>query len=423
MIRKLYKHFVFLFHNDRKTYLALILIALLAFAIRFAYQQLYPAELQNINMDYYGNIAESLFHGEGYTIDGHFSALRGPGYPLFLFFIYKIFGINIFVSLLMQCLLEVGTTILIFFIGKKLYGLNFLALLASFLYAFFLPQVSVLTVLASEYFFTFLITLSFLAYLNTRKSKIWNFIFGICIGLVAITRPEGIFFFYMIIITNIILKKFKPLLFQSMGFLLILTPWLVYSSIQLGEFNKMNQLAGYNLINRNYVLANEGFFDVTKKQDDYKEFITDAFMKRELDYNKYSGIWGNIELYDNIGKEEFIELVKKRPAKFIYLMFAKFIHHSMGVQLISDPFRLDRENLIFQFPLVIILIIGFWKMLKSKNEAILFMVLFLITMFGIHTLSNPQPRGMVSLIPTLIILDIWFLVNYNKLWGNNNGTN
>jgi len=45
-----------------------------------------------------------------------------------------------------------------------------------------------------------------------------------------------------------------------------------------------------------------------------------------------------------------IELVKKHPFKFVYLMIAKFIHHSNGIQLIRDPFRVGRENIIFKMP-------------------------------------------------------------------------
>jgi len=50
-------------------------------------------------------------------------------------------------------------------------------------------------------------------------------------------------------------------------------------------------------------------------------------------------------------------------------------------------------------------------MLKSKNNTVILMVVFLIVMFGIRTLSNPAPKNMVENIPILLVLAAWYITN------------
>ena len=409
------KALTFLDYN-RNTYYLLGLILLIAFLLRFAYQQLYPAEFSTLYIDYWGTIAESLYMGEGYTVEGRFSAFRGPGYPLFLFVLFKIFGLYSFIPLLTNFVLETGTTFLIFLIIKKLDLSNALALVGALLYAIFIPQFGVITVLASEYFFTFLVSLAMYIYVRNNSKIIYLFLFGVFLGLISVTRPEGIYFFYMLIFIQVFSKKFKQVIFHTLGFVLIVAPWIVFSSIQIGELNKMDQLAGYNLINKNYMISYDDFWEVSIIKGDLGKFLDRAFEKRGLDRSNFSGLWGNIEIYDRIGKEEFYELVKEKPLKSAYLMLIKFIHHSTGVQMLSEPTRFDIETMFLQIPLLIIFIIGLRDMLRSKNDFILLSTIIIILTFAIHTLSNPQPRGMFSIIPMLIISNTWYINNkLNKI--------
>src|SRR5208283_967567 len=101
----------------------------------------------------YDAIARSLVHGDGFTLDGHPTAYRLPGYPLLLAASYAVFGDSKTPMRILQIIADVISCLLLFSIGKKLFSEK-VGLLAAAILALFPIQVLYVSHLMTETIFT-----------------------------------------------------------------------------------------------------------------------------------------------------------------------------------------------------------------------------------------------------------------------------
>ncbi len=104
----------------------LLTIFLLALAVRVAFLCTKPhawtAHLQAGDEPLYHGIAVSLVRGEGYSLDGQPTARYGPGYPLFVAFIYRVFGVHPPAVRLANAVLGAFLCVLVALWAAKLWG-------------------------------------------------------------------------------------------------------------------------------------------------------------------------------------------------------------------------------------------------------------------------------------------------------------
>lgn len=190
----------------------------------------------------YEIIAKNLIRGGGFSINGEKTMFREPGYPFFVFGIYKIFGERSTVVRVFQFAILFAIIFIIYKISLKLFGRR-TAQVSSIVVAIF-PIFSIYaTDLISEtlaVFFMLLFLLFFIKSFSEEKNK---YIFagssGLFLGLLALTKSIFIFLPLALVLVYFFIsgenKLKKAVIFYSF-FLLIISPWMARNYLNFGKF-------------------------------------------------------------------------------------------------------------------------------------------------------------------------------------------
>jgi len=203
----------------RSTLSLLLLIALLVVLVRaaalvFDTTQAHVAD----DVDCYLEIARNLVGGKGYALtacrmsDAPLpTALRGPTVVYFFTAVLWLFGDHFWSIVLAQWLLDVGTSILLFFIAMEIFHDRRIAFVACLLFVFYEPGLIFTFRGWSEPMFTLMLagfTLSLLRVLQ-RPSTGRYALCGFLLGLAVLARP--VMEFYPLVVFPLLCWALKPL--------------------------------------------------------------------------------------------------------------------------------------------------------------------------------------------------------------------
>lgn len=221
----------------------IIFIFILALGIGFAYLEfgyIFPAE--SGDSFYYNAAALSLVKSGELPSDKAF-ARDGPGYPLFLAIIYKIFGQNNYqIIRIFQIFILAGIGILVFLIGRSFLNLSPpFAFLASLTLVFWPYLIVWTSLILTEILFIFFLILSILFLLKSQKTQLLKhyLLAGLTLGLATLIRPEIIFLPIWLFFFWFLFKKggqdlktgLKKQILVVIIFILIISPWLIRNAI------------------------------------------------------------------------------------------------------------------------------------------------------------------------------------------------
>lgn len=200
----------------------------------------------------YKILAQNFLAGHGFSLRNappyEPSALRTPGYPLFLAVSYAISG-NTLIASLMQMLLLAGFGIIGFRI-LLLLGLGRNYALAAALLTVVEPDVlSMGLYLISDMLFIFLLLLSLFFYLKFFKESYFSFFFwgSAAAGLSALVRPAGIIIFLIFAAIFLFKKGIKrELLYSFLVVAVFLFPWSARNFLTFGTW-RLSSADTYNL--------------------------------------------------------------------------------------------------------------------------------------------------------------------------------
>jgi len=268
----------------------------------------------------YNDIAFHLYKFKGFSCSDEASVIpdekaafkpaitRGPGYPFFLFLVYRLFGSENSMDKLSwyqnwnkvriaQCFLDAVICLLVFAIVRCIYPASFLpALISAILYCFSFYNIYYTRTLLSESLATFLLTLSIFSYIRSLKqdSRIWLISSGICFGLTILTRPEYLLLplaltlpIYLSHRQDLTLAVKKSILFMASA-IIIVAPWTLRNyivfkkiipvstgslgySLYLGTFEGNQQWLGWGHLPEDVMSDNENrekLMALYKKWDD-----------------------------------------------------------------------------------------------------------------------------------------------------------
>ncbi len=175
-----------------------------------------------------------------------FSPARTPGYNLFIVFFYYLFGVRIWVVLLAQNLLDVGITIMTFFLARMLFKSKLVSLVAALLYAVnWLTPLYAISLL-SEIPCTFVFVLSMIIFVHAfQKDKppfLYIILSAFLLALATFIRP---LFQYFIVILMFLLLLQKQQLYRKLinmvtvflVFATVLSPWQFRNLIRFGRYS------------------------------------------------------------------------------------------------------------------------------------------------------------------------------------------
>lgn len=203
--------------------------------------------LQKLNNDdvRYINTAKILIAKHELYYYGVKTAFIMPLYPLFLSLILSVFGTGndgLTAVRVIQCLLQGVTLYFIYFIAKELFNRK-VAIITSFLFVLYLPEIVAPNMILTEVLFQFLIiTMFYFSIISIKENKIKYYsITAFLWTLACLTRPNAAVFPVFIIIYWIVNKyswkeMLKYTILTFLIFITIFTPWWVRNYNLTGKF-------------------------------------------------------------------------------------------------------------------------------------------------------------------------------------------
>lgn len=180
--------------SNRRWLLLLIGLSVLACAVRLIAVSAFPTVPLADAADYH-RLAVALTDGGGYvSASGVPTAWRPPGYPIFLFIIYRLFGTSVQAAYFVQAVLGVVTVLLLVALGVLTIGRTeaFLGGLFAAFYPslFWLPRV----LLSENLSLPLLLASLCLAVLLVKTNSRWlALILGVLLGVCVLVRGANLF--------------------------------------------------------------------------------------------------------------------------------------------------------------------------------------------------------------------------------------
>lgn len=222
---------------------------LLALVLRLVYVNTLPDQvLYSDERDHY-QLAASLAQGRGYTLeDGRPTAVRPPGYPLFLAVWYRL-GVQSLPALRMvQAVVGVATVWLLYLLISTLFSNRFwalatLALGAVYPYFIYLPG----AILATTWFsFLLILSVFYLCRAQGDRRPYAPAIAGASAGLAVLTVPTTLVLVLMTILWLLHSQaSWRRIMIYSITVAVVLAPWLHRNATTLGLINVCST-GGYN---------------------------------------------------------------------------------------------------------------------------------------------------------------------------------
>jgi 4-amino-4-deoxy-L-arabinose transferase-like glycosyltransferase len=355
----------------------------------------------------YDNFATDLLAGKGF-IDhntGMPTSRRVPLYPLFLASIYFIFGHNYFAVRFIQCFMSALLCVIIFYIGKTIFGRK-VGLLSATILALYQPSIFSSyfggpTFLLSENLSTFLLALLmlFLSREFKAQSSARNyFIPAVLMGLLLLTRPIFgpfmLFLFGLLVFKNkgSFLLRVERIVFLIVPFSLVVSPWVIRNYAVHKAFVPFSTAAGAVLLSGNNPLVRgSGIADVDV-----------LLTPQEKDQVAQMSEPARDKFYRQRAREFLLKNYEKIPKLYLKKLL-------VGWDLYINRYNLDgsvdrKYNLWYAIVLMFHLL-GMAKAIRSRPDAniLLFASLFIYISI-IFMVFDGDPRFHYPIDPYLIIL-------------------
>lgn len=205
----------------------------------------------------YDRHALSIAGGDGfpdsyYVADRGPSALRAPGYPVFLGAVYIVSGDSVTLGRLANAALGALSVLLLYLIAKRIWGRR-VGLFAAAAAAVFPPLVLLSLELLSEPLFIALelgMVLAVLEYRGTREMR-WALLAGVLAGLAALTRNPGPALAIPLLVGLWVLRprlSWEAARIPALALLcmvLVVAPWTIRNAVEFGRFVPVTTGTGF----------------------------------------------------------------------------------------------------------------------------------------------------------------------------------
>lgn len=382
-----------------------ILVFLFSLAVRliFISFSLYPYEaLKFYDAPSWDGIAKNLISKKSFLEPtGEPTSIRPPIYPIFLAFIYLIFGFNYKAVFIVQSVISSLTNVILFLLCSNFISLK-VGMISSFVSVIWPPFVVYSGIICSETLYIFLL-LTFLFFFLKENKKTWqNLALGILLGVINLTRSTIVFYTIFLIFYNLFFgistRKVKEIIIITVVSFVVLLPWTIRNYLVFGRFLLINTAAGELFWSGTY-LKWDGVCKHDRDEDFFKKF-------------------GSIENPIDRDKEMFKEGIKNiinNPKGFIKLSVKKFFRFwfkPAGYEILKGKYILFARIYFFVYIFLVLLCWGY--LIKITKDKILHPLFVLILYFTImHNLLAPIPRYRLPI--EHLILSFAFVKLFNVL--------
>ncbi|MDD4910423.1 MAG: glycosyltransferase family 39 protein [Candidatus Omnitrophica bacterium] len=228
----------------------------------------------------YGELAQNVLDGRGYSINGQATSCHPPLYPFFIASVLYSFNHNYSALIIIQILSGAVVCAVIFLISKDIFNTR-VALISALIACFNPGFVKISQYLRNENLFTFLLVIAmFLLLRQLRKHTFRNLVvLGIVLGLAVMVRDMLVLFplFILSLSGRAMFPKWYNirqilagvLIFVAF-FLLPILPWIIRNSQLHHRFTLITNKTGMGLYG-SYVPQNGKLFGLHPKDDTTKK--------------------------------------------------------------------------------------------------------------------------------------------------------
>ena len=188
-------------------------------------------------------------------------ASRTPAYPFFLAAVYKLFGRRLKLVYLIQTVIDMLSALLLYFLTLRIAGSERVALVATLIYALYMPFMSQTAVLLNETLFGFLLLgFTLVSVRALEHPSFANFLAsGALLGAVTLCRPTT--FLFPVVLLAAVLIRYRGVIGQLVvpsvafvaGFVALVAPWVVRNYVVLDYVGLVGSLAGEQVYAANYI--------------------------------------------------------------------------------------------------------------------------------------------------------------------------
>lgn len=389
-------------------------IAILASIIRLAYVFFYPQIPVVHDSKQYDDIAVNVSQGKGFPVTMIGSEYKGvtrtPGYPVFLSFIYSIFGHSYQAVRIIQALVDVLTCLIVFYLGSTIF--NFSAgCIAALSYAFYFPVIIYTGVLYTETLFSMMLVVAMLFLLMAVKHNhfIYWMLSGLFLGVVTLISSRSELVPVFILVALLLNKYSLRESFMKIGIivlfmLIVISPWTIRNYLVTGKFIL---LENYNQDGRGLWLATNPYGAMTWSEPKVKELVKGMPLNERV-------IFFQKEAFKNL-KRYPLSYILNSIRRFFTLLFSSHGSHILGLQ---DSFysawkeknwpMLCFKSLLFCINLLFVVFgfLGLWfcGIRGGKEKFVLLVPIFYFII--LHTFYVSSARLQIPIIPYMMIFSV-----------------
>lgn len=373
--------------------------------------------------DYYDNIARELLAGDGYQIEDARGPdlLRTPAYTYLLTALFAVSGeeansgdpklddgaVNKLVFLV-QIGLDLFTAWLVYLIAFRLLG-NLAARIGTlFVLAYPASAVYPGRYLAETMFFLLVVAFAYFLGRAIADGRWRDYLLaGVMLGIGALSKPVLLYFAPVLPILalapKISLRRFAALVVTAAVGILICVPWMIRNSKVTGEFVMMGTSGGFSIWLGNN-LDTDG-----RDLDELDENGRELFMEQlyEIIDGENPHTAANSRLLSAAAKQEMLE----NPGAATWLLWRKCWRFWFDIY--------SPENKRFGIIVVPIQVVGFalgcaGLVLAIRRRIFVWDWLFIVLMMnGLHAMVTATMRYSVSVMPFVLCLAAWFIVQWS----------
>ena len=321
-------------------------------------------------------LSQNLVHGPGYSIDGvHLTAMRPPGYPVFLAAI-KALGGGMVAMRIVQYFIFAGT---ILFVCRLFPENNRFASLATVTGMVMLYPVLFYTssTLYPQTLSAFLFILALVLFLKTERGSLVNLATGLVFGALLLVVPTFALTLPVLLVAAWLLKIIRwhegiPI---AVGVVMILSVWIARNEIVFHKFVPFASNSGSNFLIGNcpttIPYGGSGNIDRTHYQDEARALGLDEFQEDEY-YKQAAMTW----IKQNPGRAFVLYLEKAANYFNVYNAYAP------GTNAEAAPWKQIAMGATY------ILLLGLlaWRLAEAKRFPLLpreklFLIVYVLTAF------------------------------------------
>ncbi len=390
----------------------IMFIILCALFVRLAVIIFFQPPLLQDEKDYYA-IAQSIYHGNGFSLEGEPTAYRAPFYPVFLAFLFSIFGDTILPIKIIQTFADTLSCVILFMICVRFFSKS-TGYLAVTVYTFFPGNALYVSLLMTEVLFTtlFLTAILLSTWRNFEHSAISKIGLGIVFAVLTLLRQNAmiiivIFFIWQSIRTQSIYGTLKRHMLVIISFLIFLTPWLIRNKILFDQY-AITSNGGVNFWIGHNPTSNGAF-------------------KYTLQNNPLEKVMGEFNR-SKVGYEEGLNFLLHNPATEVKLLMLKFAHFvepdfslMQSMEYKPEWKYYQRSVLVYRefnplllyglhFLSVIVILAGVWGLIfanETKEQYLLYIRLIVLFWVFSHLIFFGVARFRLPIMPLIIAMAVY----------------